>query len=121
MSLDAAPASLRPSPDIVRSVAYPKPKELGGLLDDTPPPRITLVGTSFSRNGQFDEALAAAFGQPVLNVARSGGGFAEAASAYFASAAFRDTPPSLIIWEIPERVLGQPISPDEAVFLRKTE
>ena len=84
-------------------------------------PNIVLIGTSFSRNGQFDRALEAAFRQPVLNVARDGGGFAEAARRYFASPAYRDTKPRQIIWEIPERVLPQPISPDEASFLQSTD
>ncbi len=121
MSLDAAPAAFRPAPDQLHRLIYPKPEASGGLLDDTPAPRITLIGTSFSRNGQFDEALATAFGEPVLNVARSGGGFAEAARAYFTSDAFRETPPAQIIWEIPERVLGQPIGPEEAAFLHPSD
>jgi len=117
-SLDALPPRLRPGPDQLATIQYPKPETSGGLLDDdAPAPNIVLIGTSFSRNGQFDRALEAAFRQPVLNVARDGGGFAEAARRYFASPAYRDTKPRQIIWEIPERVLPQPISPDEASFL----
>ena len=117
-SLDALLPRLRPEPDQLATIQYPKPETSGGLLDDdAPAPNIVLIGTSFSRNGQFDRALEAAFRQPVLNVARDGGGFAEAARRYFASPAYRDTQPRQIIWEIPERVLPQPISPDEASFL----
>ena len=42
----------------------------------------------------------------VANFALDGGDFSGAARAYLASQAFRQTPPKLLIWEIPERVLS---------------
>jgi alginate O-acetyltransferase complex protein AlgJ len=39
------------------------------------------------------------------NFALDGGDFSGAARAYFNSQAFKSTPPKLIIWEIPERVI----------------
>ncbi|MCC7228664.1 MAG: cell division protein FtsQ, partial [Burkholderiaceae bacterium] len=37
--------------------------------------------------------------------ARDGGGFSTSLLNYLKSPTFRETPPKLIIWEIPERVL----------------
>jgi alginate O-acetyltransferase complex protein AlgJ len=41
----------------------------------------------------------------VANFALDGGDFDGAARAYLRSAAFKQTPPKLLVWEIPERVL----------------
>ena len=73
-------------------------------------PGIAVIGTSFSRNSNFIPFLEAALGTRVVNVARDGGEFAGAANAYFGSATFRDTPPKLVIWEIPERSLQRPLA-----------
>ena len=48
----------------------------------------------------------------VANLARSGGDFSGAMNAYLSSVAFKKTPPKLVIWEIPERVLQQKASTD---------
>ena len=32
---------------------------------------------------------------------------------YFADAAFRETPPQIVVWEIPERVLDSALTADE--------
>ena len=40
--------------------------------------------------------------------ARDGGNFWGSAGAYFSSDAFEQTPPRLIVWEIPERTLQLP-------------
>ncbi|CAH2602382.1 Cell division protein FtsQ [Rhodovastum atsumiense] len=123
MSLDAVPdlgwPRLRPRPDeeaperTIAAASAPAP----GLLDDAPPVEITLLGSSFSANGNFLGRLRQAFGREVTGFARPGGGFAGAAREYLGSTAFRETPPRLVVWEFPERVLGQPPGRDEAELL----
>jgi alginate O-acetyltransferase complex protein AlgJ len=75
------------------------------LFGDADLPRVALIGTSFSRTSQFEPFLARALDARIANFALDGGDFAGAAKAYLASPAFKQTPPRLVIWEIPERVL----------------
>ena len=120
MSLDKVPDWLRPTPDRQHkeTTEAAQPAEAGGgLLDDTPTPPVTLVGSSYSVNGNFHGRLQQALGVTVANFAEAGGGFWRAANAYFTSEAFRETPPKLVVWEIPERVVGQPIEAGEQRFL----
>ncbi|KAF1050040.1 alginate O-acetyltransferase AlgX-related protein [Xylophilus sp.] len=83
------------------------------LFGDAGLPRTALLGTSFSRNAGFAGFLAHALRTPVANFGRDGGNFSGGAAAYFAGPAWRQTPPRLIIWEIPERTLQRPVQ-DEA-------
>ena len=53
-----------------------------------------------------------ALGASLGNFAKDGGEFSGAARDYFASPAFRETPPQLLIWEIPERDLQSPYKDD---------
>ncbi len=80
-------------------------------------PQVVLLGSSYSLNanfhGRLQEAMAARIGQ----FAQAGGGFYGSAREYLRSPAFRETPPKLIIWEIPERVVNQPINAAESAFL----
>jgi alginate O-acetyltransferase complex protein AlgJ len=120
MSLDRVPDWLRPAPDRQRKEATEaaQPTEAGGgLLDETPTPPVTLVGSSYSVNANFHGRLQQALGVPVANFAEAGGGFWRAANTYFTGEAFRETPPEVVIWEIPERVVGQPIDAAEQRFL----
>ena len=122
MSLDKVPDWLRPAPDRQRkeTTEAAQPAEAsGGLLDDTPAPPVTLVGSSYSVNANFHGRLQQALGVPVANFAEAGGGFWRAANTYFTGEAFRETPPKLVIWEIPERVVGQPIDAAERKFLER--
>jgi alginate O-acetyltransferase complex protein AlgJ len=115
MSLDQVPNGLRPRPDRQR-VEQTDPVEAAeaeSILDEAPVPELVLIGSSFSVNANFHGALQQAARAPVANQARAGGGFAGAARQYFASPAWRETPPRVIFWEIPERVLGQPLSDDD--------
>jgi alginate O-acetyltransferase complex protein AlgJ len=41
----------------------------------------------------------------IANFAKKGGDFAGSVNAYLKSAAFKETPPRLVIWEIPERMI----------------
>ena len=124
MSLDHVPdliIPLRPLPDRERPATTTEtnpPADTGGLLDDAPVPEIALVGSSFSVNANFQGALEQAFSAPIGQFAEAGGAFWGSARDYFRSPAFKETPPKLVIWEIPERVVNQPIGAEEAAFLR---
>ncbi|MFC7554999.1 hypothetical protein ACFQU7_26355 [Pseudoroseomonas wenyumeiae] len=121
MSLDKVPDWLRPAPDRQHKESteaeQPVASGGGGLLDETPAPPVTLIGSSYSVNANFHGRLQQALGVTTGNFAQAGGGFFRAASDYFAGEAFRETPPKLVVWEIPERVIGQPIEPAEQRFL----
>jgi alginate O-acetyltransferase complex protein AlgJ len=124
MSLDHVPdlaLPLRPLPDIESPATTTEtnpPADTGGLLDDAPVPEIVLIGSSYSVNANFLGALEEALSAPVGQFAQAGGAFWGSARDYFRSPAFRETPPKLVIWEIPERVVNQPITDEEAAFLR---
>ena len=117
MNLDQVPDPLRPAPDIVAQARTIAPEAGGGLLDEADAPQAVLLGSSYSVNGNFHGALQQALGLEVANFAQAGGGFAGAALRYFASQAWRETPPRLIIWEVLERGLPQPVSPEERRLL----
>ncbi|TCH96853.1 cell division protein FtsQ [Roseococcus sp. SYP-B2431] len=119
MGLDILPDGLRPRIDRQHLARTREPEASGGLLDDAGAPQVTLIGSSYSVNANFHGALQEALGAKVTNLARAGGGFSGAASDYFAGATFRESPPRLIIWEIPERVIGQPITPEERAFFAR--
>lgn len=94
------------------------PAEGGGLLDEAVP-EVVLLGSSYSVNANFHGSLQQALGAAVTSLAQAGGGFHGAAEAFFGGATFRETPPRLVIWEFPERVMGQPITPAERAFLNR--
>lgn len=81
------------------------------LFGDAGLPNVALIGTSFSRNSNFVGFLQHALNAPVGNFSKDGGEFSGAAKAYFDSAAFKQTPPKLLLWEIPERDLQTPYDP----------
>lgn len=123
MSLDHVPdfaIKLRPLPDRERPTTTKEtnpPADTGSLLDDAPVPEIALVGSSYSVNANFHGALEQAMSAPIGQFAQAGGAFWGSARDYFRSPAFKETPPKLVIWEVPERVVNQPISTEEAAFL----
>jgi alginate O-acetyltransferase complex protein AlgJ len=80
-----------------------------GILDETPPPELAVIGTSFSRRANFVPFLALTLGAPVDNRAQDGGGIANAAIDYFAKSDFLKSPPRAIIWEIPERMVEEDV------------
>jgi alginate O-acetyltransferase complex protein AlgJ len=113
--LDRVPYPLRPrgdeeAPSIIEQSAAANV----GLLDETPAPQLTVVGTSFSRRANFVPFLSLALGAPADNAAEDGGGVANAAIAYFAKPEFLNTPPRTIVWEIPERMIEEPVAPSDA-------
>ena len=82
------------------------------LFGDSQLPNIAVIGTSFSRNSNFIPFLERAVGARVGNFAKDGGEFSGAANDYFSSPAFKQTPPEVLIWEIPERDLQSPYRDD---------
>jgi alginate O-acetyltransferase complex protein AlgJ len=122
MSLEKLPAwlPLRPRPDrehVEHTTEVQAPADSGGLLDEGPAVEAVLLGSSYSQNANFQGRLQEALRTHIAAFARPGGGFAGAAREYFTSIAYRETPPKLVIWEMPERVLGQPIGEDERKLL----
>jgi alginate O-acetyltransferase complex protein AlgJ len=122
MGLERLPAwlKLRPRPDRVHvehTTETEAPADTGGLLGEGPAIEAVLLGSSYSLNANFQGRLQEALRTRIVAFARSGGGFGGAAREYFASIAYRETPPKLVIWEIPERVLGQPIDDVERKLL----
>jgi alginate O-acetyltransferase complex protein AlgJ len=116
MGLEYAPAWLRPAADRERPA---KTEEIDGsagasLLGDYEIP-ATLVGTSYSMRANFHGFLQQALGARVLNAARDGSGFFQSANEYFRDEAFRASPPKVVIWEIPERVLSEKAATPEAL------
>ncbi|ROL69400.1 cell division protein FtsQ [Pseudomonas chlororaphis] len=87
-------------------------ESLDDLFGDSNLPNTAVIGTSFSRNSNFLGFLELALGAPMGNFAKDGGEFSGAAKAYFDSPAFKQTPPKLIVWEIPERDLQTPYGND---------
>lgn len=124
MSLEDVPdlvIKLRPLPDRERPETTRQtegPAEAAGLLDDAPVADVVLLGSSFSLNGNFHGRLQESLGASVGQFGQAGGAFWGSARDYFRSPAFTETPPKLVVWEFPERVLGQPIGDDEAAFLK---
>ncbi len=100
---------LGPEPDMVAPVGSTVAAG-GGLFDDTAIP-VVLVGTSFSQLESlgFAPHLRQRLGVDVLNAAEEGRGPFTAMQDYLANDAFRQSPPQLVIWEIPERYLGLPL------------
>ncbi|MCX7372198.1 MAG: cell division protein FtsQ [Alphaproteobacteria bacterium] len=118
MNLDHTPDRWRPRPDIFGRARTTAPEPAGGgLLDETPAPQVVLLGSSYSVNGNFHGALQQAMGTRVANFGQAGAGFAGAALRYFASPAWRESPPRVVVWEVLERALGQPLSLEERAFL----
>lgn len=118
MGLDIMPDGWRPAPDRQRLATTTAPAAGGGgLLDDDAAPQVTLIGSSYSLNANFHGFLQEALDAAVTNLAQAGGGFAGAARAYFAGATFREAPPRVIIWEVLERAMAQPVTEEERAFL----
>lgn len=118
--IDWLPVALQPPQEQVAPTVITERAEavsdagdnLDDLFGDDNLPNVALIGTSFSRNSSFVGFLQRALSAPVGNFAKDGGEFSGAAKAYFDSPAFRQTPPQLVIWEIPERDLQTPYAGD---------
>lgn len=114
--LDWLPVSLQPPGQSVATTQISEQAQatpaggdsLDDLFGDSNLPNVALIGTSFSRNSNFAGFLQRALGAPIGNFAKDGGEFSGAAKGYFDNPAFSQTPPKLLIWEIPERDLQTP-------------
>jgi hypothetical protein len=56
----------------------------------------------------------------VLNAAKDGGGFLQAATLYLKDEAFRSNKPTVLVWELPERFLWRKLD-DEAGWLESVK
>jgi alginate O-acetyltransferase complex protein AlgJ len=115
--LEWLPLAWQPTPEFVATtrinekVAQAQGDDnLDDLFGDDNLPNVALIGTSFSRNSNFAGFLQQAVGAPIGNFAKDGGEFSGGANGYFNNPAFKQTPPKLVIWEIPERDLQTPYS-----------
>jgi alginate O-acetyltransferase complex protein AlgJ len=81
--------------------------------------RIALVGSSYSRNAHFADWLAQALRSEVGNLARDGGGFSQSMLDFLKQESTADIPTAWLIWEIPERVLQEPIGADDQALLKQ--
>lgn len=84
-----------------------EPEDIGSALFGENVPPVTLVGTSYSanENWNFDGFLKEHLQSDVLNAAEEGLGPFETMQEYLSDQAFLETPPKIVIWEIPERFL----------------
>ena len=110
MGLEHNPNWLRPPPDreITVKTQQTSAKAAGGLLDDNSVP-VVLAGTSYSLRANFHGFLQQSLRAEILNSAQDGGGFLQSISAYLADQAYQSAKPKLLIWELPERFLTQPL------------
>jgi alginate O-acetyltransferase complex protein AlgJ len=116
------PAAFRPPDDRERTVttaAVPAASAAAAGLFDNPVPPVVLTGTSYSLRANFAGFLQEALQAEVLNTARDGGGFTDAAAAYFADDAFATAKPAVLVWELPERFLTLPLSGKDAPVLAR--
>ncbi len=117
MGLSDIPNFGRPLPDNEAPVATQQTsadKAGGGLLGDTEAIPVTLTGTSYSLRGNFHGYLQQALSAKVLNTAKDGGGFLQAATDYFKDDAFKTSKPKVVVWELPERFLPAPLDKEGA-------
>jgi alginate O-acetyltransferase complex protein AlgJ len=116
--LEWLPVTWQPQPETVATTqvsekvaqAQSGGDNLDDLFGDDNLPNVALIGTSFSRNSNFAGFLQLALGAPIGNFGKDGGEFSRGANGYFDNPAFKQTPPKLVIWEIPERDLQTPYS-----------
>lgn len=74
------------------------------LFSDAGEPQVTIVGTSNTKsnvNYNFTGFLQEYLSLDILNEAMAGGGFNGALEQYLPSVHFQETPPKLLIWEVP--------------------
>jgi alginate O-acetyltransferase complex protein AlgJ len=122
--LDDLPVSWQPTPEIAIGRNYIHQAQAAASADDlfgdADLPNIAVIGTSYSTTSDFVPQLALALGTGVGNFAREGGKFGGSARAYLASAAYAQTPPKLIVWELDERDLQSPLESDDTIVVPKS-
>jgi len=116
--IDWLPEPLGPGAEWVERSAVPAPAAAtDDLFGEAGLPKVALAGSSFSRSASFAAYLAWQLGEPVANVSREGGDFDGSMRAYLEGATLREAPPRVVVWEVPERVLGIPVKPAERQWL----
>ncbi|WP_233834909.1 alginate O-acetyltransferase AlgX-related protein [Paraburkholderia sp. ZP32-5] len=122
--LDDLPPSWQPRPEMATGRDYVHQAQTAASADDlfgdADLPDIAVIGTSYSTTSDFVPQLALALGTGVGNFAREGGKFGGSARAYFASPAYAQTPPKLIVWELDERDLQSPLEAEDTVVVPKS-
>ena len=116
--LEWLPVGLQPAVELVAASRFSEKTDtsqsdadnLDDLFGDDNLPNVALIGTSFSRNSNFAGFVQQALGAPIGDFSKDGGEFSGGANGYFSNPAFKQTPPELVIWEIPERDLQTPYS-----------
>jgi alginate O-acetyltransferase complex protein AlgJ len=118
MGLENSPNYLRPQPDfeVLQTTKQTSEDRSGGLFGEALIP-VVLTGTSYSLRANFHGFLQQALAAKVLNTAKDGGGFLQAATEYLQNDAFRSSKPKVLIWEVPERFLGTKLD-EEANWLQ---
>ncbi|UYB51660.1 cell division protein FtsQ [Xanthomonas sp. AM6] len=118
--LEHAPPAWRPALDREPEQAI-APLRSGGLLDDTPPVEVLLLGSSNGRRSLFAERLGHALGREVWNQSLDGGQFSGALLAAWPQRA--QWPPSLklVVWEFSEMALSLPLTDGERAALAETD
>ena len=112
--LDGLPRGWGPGPDLVEARTVPPVASTSDdLFGDSGVPKVAVVGTSFSRTSNLVPFLARHLGEQVANAAKDGADFDGSLAAYVASPAFRDSPPKVLVWEVPERAIEAPLKPSE--------
>jgi alginate O-acetyltransferase complex protein AlgJ len=113
LPLGALQDRLGPPPDRLETRRTQARSDAGGGLFGAQTVPVTLIGTSYSANlnWNFAGALQEALGADVLNLATEGRGPLPPMRGYLKSAELHDTPPSLVVWEIPERYVPMPEAP----------
>jgi alginate O-acetyltransferase complex protein AlgJ len=119
--LDTLPLAWQPTPEIVAHRDYvheaAAATSADDLFGDADLPDIAVIGTSYSTTSDFVPQIALELGTGVGNFAHEGAKFGGAARTYFASPAFSQTPPKLIVWELDERDLQTPLEAEDAVVV----
>ncbi len=113
LPLGVLQSRLGPPPDHLETRRTQAVTDAGGGLFGAQTVPVTLIGTSYSADDtwNFAGALQKELGADVLNLAAEGQGPLPPMRAYLDSTELRDTPPALVVWEIPERYLPVPEAP----------
>lgn len=114
--LEHAPPAWRPALDHEPEQVI-APLRGGGLLDDTPPVEVLLLGSSNGRRSLFAERLGHALGREVWNQSLDGGQFSGALLAVWPQRAQWPPTLKLVVWEFSEMALSLPLTDGEQATL----
>ena len=118
--LEKAPPAWRPTLDQEPEQVI-APLRSGGLLDDTPPVEVLLLGSSNGRRSLFAERLGNALGREVWNQSLDGGQFSGALLAAWPQRAQWPPTLKLVVWEFSEMALSLPLTDGEQATLAEID